>query len=86
MSLPATQANRQQRRSQDQPIGNLGYGAAANYLGISVRTLKRLKHDRQIPFVEVTEGRVVFRLADLDRFNEARLVKPRRRRGEEAAS
>jgi len=40
---------------------------AANYLGISIRTLSNLQSRRIIPFVRLGHRLTLFRIADLDR-------------------
>ena len=46
----------------------LSVTSAAHYLGISRRTLERLMAERQLPVVQVSPGRRVLRVVDLDEY------------------
>ncbi len=46
---------------------------AARYLSVSPTTVQRLVDARELPVVRVSPGRVGYRLADLDKFVEARV-------------
>lgn len=49
------------------PCGYIRRKEAANYLGISSRTLSNWQSRRIIPFVKVGHRLALFRIADLDR-------------------
>lgn len=52
----------------EQSAGALGREAAANFLGISTATLDRLTSAGKIRSVRVSEGRVVWRRVDLEKY------------------
>lgn len=69
----------QQTPSSQQP-GLLSIDEAAAFLGVSVRSVKRLIAERRLEFIRV--GRSIrFRLSGLERFAERNAVAPINRRG-----
>jgi hypothetical protein len=49
----------------------------AKYLGISVFTLRRLRKRREIPFIQISEGRFAYRRSMANQIADARTVHPR---------
>lgn len=52
----------------------IGYEEAARYLGVPAGTLRSMVARKQIPHIRISPQRVVFEVADLDRWLDERRV------------
>lgn len=67
------------QRAQERPEeALLDIAAAADFLGVSRRTLYRLIEGADLPYVKISDRRRVFRKSDLVTFLDARVQRARK--------